>query len=80
MSIFNEVTNDPPIEVFEITKSFNEDKNSNKVNLGVGGMFLFGFSLNSILNLFFIKHIRMKIANHGYYQLLELLNNNWRLI
>ena len=41
MSIFNDVTTDPPIEVFELTRSFNEDKNSNKVNLGVGGMLFY---------------------------------------
>lgn len=36
-SVFNDVTHDPPIEVFEVTRQFNEDKNVNKVNLGVGG-------------------------------------------
>ena len=56
MSIFNEVTNDPPIEVFEITRSFNEDKNSNKVNLGVGGMLFLMFFFR-FLNFFILKSI-----------------------
>ena len=38
MSAFSDLINDPPIEVFEVTRSFNEDKNGNKVNLGVGGI------------------------------------------
>lgn len=35
---FSEVTQDAPIEVFEITRQFNEDTNPSKVNLGVGGI------------------------------------------
>ena len=37
MSRFAELTQDPPIEVFELTRQFNEDTHPNKVNLGVGG-------------------------------------------
>ena len=36
-SRFSEVTQDPPIEVFELTKAFSEDTHPSKVNLGVGG-------------------------------------------
>lgn len=36
-SVFDEIIEDPPIEVFELTRQFKEDKDSNKVNLGVGG-------------------------------------------
>lgn len=35
-SRFAELTQDPPIEVFELTREFNEDSFPNKVNLGVG--------------------------------------------
>lgn len=35
-SRFSDATQDPPIEVFELTRSFNEDNHPNKVNLGVG--------------------------------------------
>jgi aspartate aminotransferase len=35
-SRFSELTQDPPIEVFELTRQFNEDTHPNKVNLGVG--------------------------------------------
>lgn len=35
-SRFVDVVQDPPIEVFELTKAFNEDNHPNKVNLGVG--------------------------------------------
>lgn len=35
-SRFSELAQDPPIEVFELTRQFNEDTNPNKVNLGVG--------------------------------------------
>lgn len=37
MSYFAKVEHGPPIEVFELTKAFNVDKEQNKVNLGVGG-------------------------------------------
>jgi aspartate/tyrosine/aromatic aminotransferase len=33
---FSELSQDPPIEVFELTRQFNEDSHPNKVNLGVG--------------------------------------------
>lgn len=36
MSRFSELTQDPVIEVFELTRQFNEDTFPNKVNLGVG--------------------------------------------
>lgn len=36
MSRFSEITSDPPIEVFALTKQYNDDTHSNKVNLGVG--------------------------------------------
>ena len=35
----------PPIEVFNLTKLYNEDQSPNKVNLGVGGI------LRSVFNL-----------------------------
>lgn len=35
-SRFSDVIQDPPIEVFELTRAFNEDSHPNKVNLGVG--------------------------------------------
>ena len=35
-SRFADLTQDPPIEVFELTREFNEDSFPNKVNLGVG--------------------------------------------
>jgi hypothetical protein len=35
-SRFAEVTQDPVIEVFELTRQFNEDTHPQKVNLGVG--------------------------------------------
>ena len=35
-SRFSELSQDPPIEVFELTRQFNEDTHPNKVNLGVG--------------------------------------------
>jgi aspartate/tyrosine/aromatic aminotransferase len=40
MSRFAELTQDPPIEVFELTRQFNEDTHPNKVNLGVGGIII----------------------------------------
>ena len=36
-SRFSDLAQDPPIEVFELTRHFNEDSHPNKVNLGVGG-------------------------------------------
>ncbi|XP_057653406.1 aspartate aminotransferase, cytoplasmic [Diorhabda carinulata] len=36
MSLFNEVELGPPVEVFALTKAFNEDTYDKKVNLGVG--------------------------------------------
>jgi aspartate/tyrosine/aromatic aminotransferase len=36
-SHFAELTPAPPIEVFELTASFNADSHPKKVNLGVGG-------------------------------------------
>ena len=36
-SLFEELTPAPPIEVFELTASFNADTYANKANLGVGG-------------------------------------------
>lgn len=35
-SRFADLVQDPPIEVFELTRQFNESNNPNKVNLGVG--------------------------------------------
>lgn len=35
-SRFSDLTQDPPIEVFELTRQFSEDSHPNKVNLGVG--------------------------------------------
>jgi aspartate/tyrosine/aromatic aminotransferase len=35
-SRFIDLVQDPPIEVFELTRQFNEDNHPNKVNLGVG--------------------------------------------
>ena len=35
-SRFADAIQDPPIEVFELTRAFNEDNHPNKVNLGVG--------------------------------------------
>lgn len=35
-SRFAEISQDPPIEVFELTRQYNEDTFPNKVNLGVG--------------------------------------------
>lgn len=36
-SIFSELAQDPPIEVFELIRQYNEDTHPNKVNLSVGG-------------------------------------------
>jgi aspartate/tyrosine/aromatic aminotransferase len=36
-SRFADFVQDPPIEVFELTRQFNEDTHPSKVNLGVGG-------------------------------------------
>lgn len=40
MSIFSNVEEGLPIEVFHLVKLFNEDDNPSKVNLTVGGMYL----------------------------------------
>lgn len=37
MSVFSEIELGPPIEVFALTKQYNEDAYELKVNLGVGG-------------------------------------------
>lgn len=37
-SVFEGLELGPPIEVFALNKSYNEDKSPVKVNLGVGGM------------------------------------------
>lgn len=50
-SRFSELTQDPPIEVFELTRQFNEDTHPNKVNLGVG------CNLVQIINVIFLLHI-----------------------
>lgn len=42
-SIFDGIENGPPIEVFALNKAFLEDADANKVNLGVGGIFLIKF-------------------------------------
>ncbi len=47
-SIFSNIITDPPIEVFELTKQFSEDKDPSKVNLGVGGSFQFEFNKFSL--------------------------------
>ena len=39
--IFSDVESAPPIEVFQMSKLYNESTNPNKVNLGVGGKFRF---------------------------------------
>lgn len=36
-SIFDNIENGPPIEVFALNKAFLEDNSPDKVNLGVGG-------------------------------------------
>lgn len=36
-SIFDDVEQGPPIEVFALNKAFLEDNSTDKVNLGVGG-------------------------------------------
>lgn len=36
-SRFSELAQDPPIEVFELIRQYNEDTHPNKVNLSVGG-------------------------------------------
>lgn len=41
MSIFSNVEEALPIEVFHLVKLFSEDDNPSKVNLTVGGMYLF---------------------------------------
>lgn len=46
-SRFLGLTQDPPIEVFELTRQFNEDTHHNKVNLGVGGRYSI---LNRVIN------------------------------
>lgn len=40
MSRYSAVAAVPPIEVFQMTKRYNEDSSEHKVNLGVGGTFL----------------------------------------
>ncbi len=35
-SRFTDLAQDSPIEVFELTRQYNDDTNLNKVNLGVG--------------------------------------------
>ena len=40
-SRFSDLTQDPPIEVFELTRQFNEDIHPSKVNLGVGCKIIF---------------------------------------
>lgn len=37
MSVFSDVQQGPPIEVFALNKSYLEDTFERKVNLGVGG-------------------------------------------
>lgn len=37
MSVFHEVPQAVPVAVFKLTADFREDKDPNKVNLGVGG-------------------------------------------
>jgi hypothetical protein len=53
-SVFNDIINDPPIEVFEVTRSFNEDKHPNKVNLGVGGKFEMSLKKDAVFPRLFI--------------------------
>ncbi len=36
-SRFSELAQDPPIEVFELIRQYNEDTHPSKVNLSVGG-------------------------------------------
>lgn len=36
-SVFAEVEKGPAIEVFALSRAFNEDKHPDKANLGVGG-------------------------------------------
>lgn len=36
-SIFDDVVDGPPIEVFALNKAYLDDLNPDKVNLGVGG-------------------------------------------
>jgi len=38
MSIFSDVEEAQPIEVFHLVKLFNEDDDPSKVNLTIGGM------------------------------------------
>jgi hypothetical protein len=53
-SRFDNVVQLPPIEVFELTRQFNESTHPNKVNLGVGGKQLVIFLIiNSILTQIF---------------------------
>lgn len=58
MSWFSEVQLGPPIEVFALTKAYNEDTYESKVNLGVGGKavefieFFVGFLEHCVLWLF----------------------------
>jgi len=62
-SRFSELTQDPPIEVFELTRQFNEDTHPNKVNLGVGCKknYLYFFYFNYYLDTkFFVTGTRSK--------------------
>lgn len=74
-SRFADLVQEPPIEVFELTRQFNESNNPNKVNLGVGGNVSqrckqkLAKGPNAVK---FFKHTRMIMVNHGYCQLSEL--------
>ena len=60
-SRFSSLAQDPPIEVFELTRQYNEDTFANKVNLGVGCKQIeihFNIKLNSDWNsIFFFYYL-----------------------
>jgi len=43
--LFESVESSPPVEVFALAAAFNDDTDSHKVNLGIGGNYDFTFTM-----------------------------------
>lgn len=52
-SLFSSVETAPPIEVFALTKAYNDDPFPKKVNLGVGGNLALDESLLYLQNILY---------------------------
>ena len=72
-SVFSDVPQAKAIEVFELTRRFNEDTFPNKVNLGVGGMCC-------IISQVFPHHSLFRLAENRVSVIPSVLLQSWDML